>query len=193
MRTAMYREIVARDVYGNEIALYDDAQAVRDDLGLSISTIYRALRDGSLINKKSIYLDAKVIIEKTEDFVSMNEQLPNYAKRFAEAKTREERLLIRSEFCDKFRNIAEYGEKWEDVALNRIDYKSILEQRHALSNRKTCSRPVVQVDQRGKVIRRYSSVKEASKALFVDYTTALNYLSGKTKNPPITIEYGDAS
>jgi len=83
MRTAMYREIVARDAHGNEIALYDDAQAVRDDLGLSISTIYRALREGSLINKKSIYLDAKVIIEKTEDFVSMNEQLPNYAKRFA--------------------------------------------------------------------------------------------------------------
>lgn len=191
MRTPKYREIEVQDDKENILGVYRDVKTIAEEFDISPSSIYFVMENGGEMKSKKLFFKPREVIEKIHTGETMREEVPLFAKRFAEAKSREERLKIRSEFCDKFRNVYGYGEEWAKIAMQRINYHDILEERRALVNRKTFSRPVVQLDRRGKVIRRYPSIKAASEALFVSYCTALNYLKGTHKNPDITIAYGD--
>lgn len=191
MRTPKYREIEVQDDQGNILGVYDDVKTISEEFGIAASSIYFVMETGGEMKRKKLFFQPREVIGKRQSVETMEDEVPLYAKRFAEAKSREERLKIRSEFCEKFRNVYGFGDQWAKIAMQTINYQDILAERRALVNRKTFSRPVVQLDRRGKVIRRYPSIKAASEALFVSYCTALNYLKGTYKNPDITIAYGD--
>ncbi len=51
------------------------------------------------------------------------------------------------------------------------------------------SRPVVELDNKGNVIKEFRSARDAGKKLFLSYQTVLDYCNGKVKNPICNLRF----
>lgn len=191
MRTSKFREIEVKDDRGNLIGVFDDVNSIVDQLDISRSALYNALSTSLRLKKKKFTIEPRLILEKKETRESMRLEVPLYAKRYAHAKDRQERLKVRSEFCEKFRNVVGYDRYWSMISLGEVDYDSALKDRRDLSDRRKIGKPVVQLDRRGNVINRYKSILEASEDLCLSRWTIMDYLKGKVQKPQVRVAYGE--
>lgn len=120
---------------------------------------------------------------------SIKDQAVKTARLYYAAKSREERLAIRKQFCDMFQDSYKVGRWWEMIALHEIAIPDHGSSPGTGKKRKTSNKPVILKTQNKTIM--FSSQKEAAEKLNMS-TFAIHYIvTGKAKNPIYDLKYAE--